>query len=174
MPGNLPKDKNGLALTLGTVHLYRQAHGQLVHKEQGRAQGGHIMAKLSLRQAAEQFDVSRPTLSKALKSGKVSGEQDESGTWRVDTSELTRVYSRRDADPDNLTGKRTGNLSTENKGLPVNLDEVSELKKKLAEAEKRAAVAEALAEERAQRIDDLRRLLPAPGQPVKKPSWWPF
>lgn len=133
------------------------------------------MAKLSLRQAAEQFEVSRPTLSKALKSGKISGEQDEGGTWHVDAAELARVYKRRGAEVGNLPGKNTGDLSIPNKGLPDNFDKVSELQKQLAEAEKRAAVAEALAEERAQRIEDLRRLLPGPGEGQGRPRrWWPF
>lgn len=145
------------------------------------------MPKLSLRKASEQFDVSRPTLSKALKSGKISGEQDASGQWLVDVSELARVYKARET----FTGKNDGYLSTENRGLPDNLhateqagnlnkpehapDDLAELRAKLAEAEKRAAVAEALAEERAKRIDDLRRLLPGPDEkPPTRRRWWPW
>lgn len=144
------------------------------------------MPKLSLRKASEQFDVSRPTLSKALKSGKISGEQDASGQWLVDVSELARVYKVRAS----FTGKDDGDLSTDNRGLPDNLhgvaqagnlnktqhaDDLAELRAKLAEAEKRAAVAEALAEERAKRIDDLRRLLPGPDEkPATRRSWWPW
>lgn len=134
------------------------------------------MPKLSLRKASEQFDVSRPTLSKALKSGKISGEQDASGQWLVDVSELARVYKVRES----FTGKNDGDLSTKNRGLPDNLhateqapDDLTELRAKLAEAEKRAAVAEALAEERAKRIDDLRRLLPGPDEkPPTRRRWW--
>lgn len=136
------------------------------------------MPKLSLRKASEQFDVSRPTLSKALKSGKISGEQDASGQWLVDVSELARVYSPRQT----FTGKGTHDLPTENRALPdkptspEQAEDVAELRAKLAEAEKRAAVAEALAEERAQRIDDLRRLLPGPDAalPVRRKKWWPW
>lgn len=53
------------------------------------------MSKITLRQAVEQFDVSRPTLTKALKNGKISGEKDVKGTWSVDPSELSRVYKPR-------------------------------------------------------------------------------
>jgi peptidoglycan hydrolase CwlO-like protein len=53
------------------------------------------MTKITLRQAVEQFDVSRPTLTKSLKSGKISGEKDAKGVWSVDPSELSRVYNPR-------------------------------------------------------------------------------
>lgn len=53
------------------------------------------MPNITLRKAVEEFDVSRPTLTKALKSGKISGEKDGKGAWRVDPSELSRVYSPR-------------------------------------------------------------------------------
>lgn len=132
------------------------------------------MARLSFRRASEVFDVSRPTLSKARKSGKISAEKDERGTWLIEESELARLYRRRVQ----LPGKGTGNLSTENTPLQgdVNADEQAEidrLKEQLAEAEKRAAVAEALAQERAQHIEDLRLMLPAPG-PRPRRKWWPF
>ena len=39
------------------------------------------MAKLSVREAAKRFDVSRPTLVKHLKSGKISGEALTGGAW---------------------------------------------------------------------------------------------
>lgn len=135
------------------------------------------MAKLSLRKAAEQFDVSRPTLTKALKIGKLSGQRDERGAWLVDTAELARLYNPRMG----LPGKGTGKFTDENRGLaasvatPEQAAELDELRSKLAEAEKRAAVAEALAEERAERIEDLRRMLPGPGEggPAAR-RWWPF
>ena len=48
--------------------------------------------KLSIREAVKHFDVSRPTLQKALKSGKISGVQDGQGTWTIDPSEMARIY----------------------------------------------------------------------------------
>lgn len=53
------------------------------------------MPNITLRKAVEEFEVSRPTLTKALKSGKISGEKDGKGVWRVDPSELNRVYTPR-------------------------------------------------------------------------------
>lgn len=52
------------------------------------------MAKLSVRAAAAQFDVSRPTLTKWLKSGKISGERqspEDGGGWLIDPAELIRA-----------------------------------------------------------------------------------
>jgi Tfp pilus assembly protein PilN len=132
------------------------------------------MARLSFRKASEVFDVSRPTLSKARKSGKISAEKDEQGAWLIEESELARVYKRRVP----LPGKGTDELSSKNTALPDSLNaseqaEIDRLKEQLAEAEKRAAVAEALAQERAQHIEDLRLMLPAPGSRPRR-KWWPF
>jgi len=47
----------------------------------------------SMRQAAEVCGKSRTTLHRALKSGKMSGTQDEAtGEWSIDPSELRRVF----------------------------------------------------------------------------------
>lgn len=132
------------------------------------------MARLSFRRASEVFDVSRPTLSKARKIGKITAEKDESGAWLIEESELARLYKRRVP----LPGKGTDKLSIQNIALPDNLNipeqaEIERLKEQLAEAEKRAAVAEALAQERAQHIEDLRLMLPAPGNRPRR-KWWPF
>lgn len=129
------------------------------------------MANVSIREAVKIYQVSRPTLTKALKNGKVSGVQDDKGQWQIDPAELARVYQPRtdgaakggQDEPDNFTNKNTS--------LP---GEVDTLKARLAEAEQRAAVAEALAEERGKHIEDLRRMLPAP-QESQRPGWrWPW
>lgn len=132
------------------------------------------MTQLSFRKASEMFDVSRPTLSKARKSGKITAVKDDQGTWLVEESELARVYQRRVP----THKKNADNLSTENTVLHGGVQaseqaEIDVLKAQLAEAEKRAAVAEALAAERADRIEDLRRMLPGPGTPTRR-RWWPW
>lgn len=129
------------------------------------------MAKVSIREAVKFYQVSRPTLTKALKSGKLSGTQDGKGTWQIDPVELARVYQAR-MDSANTDGQDEQiNLTTENTHFP---DEVDTLKAQLAQAEQRASVAEALAEERGKHIEDLRRMLPAPQEP-QRPGWrWPW
>ena len=117
------------------------------------------MAKLSMREAAKHFDVSRPTLQKALKSGKISGVQDGQGHWTIDPAELARVYQPRKAQAEKVDNIDPAKLTSENTLFP---GEIEALKARLAEVEQRAAVAEALADERSRHIQDLRRMLPAP------------
>ena len=131
------------------------------------------MDKMSLREAVKHFDVSRPTLQKALKSGKVSGVQDGKGHWQVDPSELSRVYQARGANAAKVDKALTGNLSAQNRGLPGKDDvELSVLRAELEQERIRRGAAEVLAEERGRHIDDLRRLLPAPGATPQRKRWW--
>lgn len=131
--------------------------------------------KLSLREAAKTFDVSRPTLTKALKTGKISGEQDTAGGWKVDYSELARVYQTRFTDTGKSGKEELVNLTTANTPFT---GEVERLKAALLLAETRAEAAERLSQERAERIEDLRRMLPspeaAPTSRIKRRTWWPF
>ncbi len=146
------------------------------------------MANLSIREAVKHFDVSRPTLTKALKSGKIAGVQDGQGQWHIDPSELARIYKTRKPEAVNAVSDEPGNLSIANTPLAA---EVEVLRERLAQAEQRAAVAEAekriladLAEERARHLDDLRRMLtppttpptpePAPAPIPTRRRWWPF
>lgn len=123
------------------------------------------MSKVSMAEAAKMFDVSRPTLAKHLKQGKISGEQiqrDKQKVWQLDASELKRVYSYRDAAPEKVmhedlsvpSGGAAPDLQAEIKVLQAKLDAVT-----------------LLAEERAQHIEDLRKMLPAPDQRHSAP-WW--
>ncbi len=49
------------------------------------------MAMLTLGQAAKQVGKSKPTISKAIKDGKLSGEKID-GVYQIEVSELLRVY----------------------------------------------------------------------------------
>lgn len=129
------------------------------------------MDKLSIREAVKHFDVSRPTLQKALKSGKVSGVPDGQGTWTIDPSEMARVYQPRQDKPGKSDHHEQEKLTTTNTPF---LGQIEALKEQLAEAEKRVAVAEALAEERGKHIEDLRRMLPAPEESQPRRRWWPW
>ncbi len=50
------------------------------------------MPKLSVNEAVKHFQVSRPTLTKALKGGKVTGVKDGAKGWQIEPSELARIY----------------------------------------------------------------------------------
>ena len=126
--------------------------------------------KLSIREAVKHFDVSRPTLTKALKTGVLSGAKDGKGQWSIDPSELARVYQPRPIEPVNSGQGYVDKLTTVN--TPEGDDaaqkarhlesENARLAAALELAEARAAAAQTLADERAAHIEDLRRLLPAP------------
>ena len=130
---------------------------------------------LSIRETARIFSVSRPTLAKWISTGKVSAAKADNGEWLINPSEMIRlgISGRPQAKPqvDNLPRPMTAKLSTvagqevagfstvagqiaDNSG-----QEIETLKARLAEAEQRAAVAEARAAERIDRIDDLGRRL---------------
>ena len=137
------------------------------------------MANLSIREAVKHYQVSRPTLTKALKSGKVSGTQDGQGKWAIDPSELARVYQPRigtsDAPGQVLAGQPEADLATSNTPDPAELEalriQLAEVELRAVKAEIRADAAELLAKERAERIEDLRRMLPPPDAPRKR-RWW--
>lgn len=50
--------------------------------------------KYSLREAAAEVKCSRSTIHRAIEKGKISAQRDESGAYRIDPSELFRVFQR--------------------------------------------------------------------------------
>lgn len=46
----------------------------------------------TLGQAAKAAGKSKSTILKAIKSGRISGEKDDSGDWKINPAELHRVY----------------------------------------------------------------------------------
>lgn len=138
------------------------------------------MAGLSIREAVKHFDVSRPTLANALRSGKIAGVKDGQGAWSIDPAELARVYQARPTPEPS----EPGNLDNSSRSIPAEISTVDTLlagqlealRESLTEAEKRAAenerraieseqraaVAEALAEERKRILDETLKLIPPP------------
>lgn len=93
------------------------------------------MANVSIREAVKFYQVSRPTLSKALKSGDVSGVKDGKGQWQIDPAELARVYQPRKIKagqdgqilPENLTTKNTSKNQREAAALEREIDLLREM-----------------------------------------------
>jgi len=56
------------------------------------------MTKLSLGEAARVSGLSKPTISKYLKTGRISGQQREDSVWEIDQSEIVRLMASRDKD----------------------------------------------------------------------------
>jgi predicted site-specific integrase-resolvase len=130
------------------------------------------MSKVSMAEAAKLFEVSRPTLAKHLKEGKISGNHvfvNGAKVWQLDMAELKRVYQRRGESP---APALHDDLAATSQAKETELQaEIRVLQAKLEAAEK-------LAEERAKHLDDLRRLLPGPAQGAPdqgaKRRWWPW
>src|SRR3546814_8736706 len=47
---------------------------------------------ITLREASEKVGVTRQTLMKAIKTGRVSGQKSDNGEWRIEPVELFRVW----------------------------------------------------------------------------------
>lgn len=138
------------------------------------------MAGLSIREAVKHFDVSRPTLANALKTGKVTGVKDGQGVWSIDPAELARVYHARSApepsEPGNTDNPARsspaemftvdtllgGQLEALRESLTEAEKRAAENERRAIESEQRAAVAEALAEERKRILDETLKLIPPP------------
>lgn len=87
---------------------------------------------LTMGEAAKQAGISKATLSRAIKNGRVSATRNDKGGWDVDPAELFRVYPRntatvatngsmkRDATP-SATADETPALQAEIEGLKAQL-----------------------------------------------------
>ena len=70
----------------------------------------------TLSQAAKQAGVSKSTLSKALSNGRISGDRQEDGSFRIEAAELFRVFPRRTPVPVLETGFVTVREPLEERG----------------------------------------------------------
>jgi excisionase family DNA binding protein len=129
---------------------------------------------LTLGQAAKVCGKSKPTISKAIKSGRISATKDDLGRYQIEQSELERVYP--------ATSK---NLHADTpSGNPVNHSENMVLHAELKAAHDAVARLEAENIRAWAQADDWKaqaqRLLPAPftessdTAAPKRRSWWPF
>jgi excisionase family DNA binding protein len=87
------------------------------------------MAKLSLRQAAQQVGVSKSTILRAVQKGRLSAARTDDGGYAIDPSELQRFYGDRaaqqsstDAMGQDAPGDATPALRAEIDGLKAMLD----------------------------------------------------
>lgn len=152
------------------------------------------MPLLSISKAAKTFEVSRPTLAKALKEGRITGEKTEKDgmeSWQIDTAELARLYKLRKPDPANVFSQdaNIGQPLAVEKSVdngPLHGEVVTELQSELqaaraeldalragkAEAERELAAAQAVAEERKRILDDMTKLLTKPDDQGRKGGFW--
>lgn len=117
--------------------------------------------KLSASQAAKRTGKSVPTITRAIKSGKLSAEKSGSGGYQIEASELFRVFKAVTEDP-NAKGNALG---SETPVMPLNeTPDTHMMREKIATLE--AALSDAKAE-RDEWRDQAKRLalaLPSPAQ----------
>ena len=132
------------------------------------------MAKLSPRDAVKLYQVSRATLMRALADGKVSAEKTDAGHWLIDGSELARVYTLRASQK---SVSRVEPDQTNQRETPPETVLSHDLELRLARAETELAAERQKVELLERHLDDVRRMLPPPGEPAlrkKSRSWWPW
>jgi excisionase family DNA binding protein len=150
------------------------------------------MATLSLREAAEQTGVSKSTIFRAIKAGRMSAPRNDDGEFQIDPAELFRVYPPKPVSEPNLIVP--GDVPAQPETQPVgrsapNLETV-ELRVRNAALEAEVKGLRAMADELRQARDkwegqaerlSLSLAAPKPIEVVVQPaasvaprSWWPF
>jgi len=138
---------------------------------------------VSQAEAARICRVSTATVRRARVAGRLEGVKADGAGWLIPIPALVAAgLLDRVSPPDTVTPP---SLTPDTTPLHVTLAEMSDLRDRLAAAERRAAVAEAIAEERALALADLRtsmRLIAAAPAPASKPPesvevetrrpWW--
>ena len=128
--------------------------------------------KISASQAAKKTGKSVPTITRAIKSGKISAEKTTSGGYQIDTSELFRVFRPIDEKPN----VKDNNLQDETPKNPsVTPPELHFFEEKLKLLEAALADAKAERDEWREQAKRLTLSLPPPTdseQPSRRRRWW--
>lgn len=138
---------------------------------------GRYTLKLSASQAAKRTGKSVPTITRAIKSGKLSAEKSGSGGYQIEASELFRVFKAVTEDPN----VKSNTLGSETPVTPLNeTPDTHMMREQIATLE--AALSDAKAE-RDEWRDQAKRLalaLPSPEQgkapqEAQRSGWrWPW
>lgn len=138
---------------------------------------------LTLRQAAELTGKSKSTLTRAIKSGRLSASRDGDGMYAIDPAELARAYPFVER-PDAQQGARYGAPRNDD----TELDDAAVLRLRLSllvdERDRERTAAEREREQLAMTVADLRTRLDRAEQritaligeqkPRKRRFWWPW
>lgn len=102
-------------------------------------------------QAAAATGKNIATITRAIKSGKISAEKDASGAWRIDASELHRIF------PLNAQDLRKPQMQSDARLLQEQSNnQIAALREEMAALRERVAGQSELLEERNAQIKDLR------------------
>jgi hypothetical protein len=96
----------------------------------------------TLGEAAKATSKSKATISKAIKSGRISAHKDETGTFHIDPSELHRVYPP--------------TVSSEHKETPANTPQKTDINGTIRELQARLEAAHERLSDKEAVITDLR------------------
>jgi len=139
--------------------------------------------KYTAGQAAEATGKNTATITRAIKSGKISAQKDASGAWRIDASELHRIF------PLNMQDLRKPEMQSDARHVQEqSRSQTTALERELSALRERVAAQSELLGERASQISDLKEdrdrwrqqatnlLSASTTVPPKKKSirWWPF
>lgn len=140
----------------------------------------------SANQAAEATGKNVATITRAIKSGKLSAAKDTTGAWQIDGAELSRVYPLRTQSTKIPTMQKDATPTQRD-----NLTEANALREELAALRERDKLKDTLLENYVAQMADLKEdrdkwrqqatnllashetelIMPAP---VKRRRWWPF
>jgi len=134
--------------------------------------------KYTAGQAAQAAGVSTATITRAIKSGKISAMKDHGGAWQIEPVELHRVFQIESPVKDSATQMKSDAIPLQDSALQA---EVEVLRARLE-------ASEALSAERADQIQYLRGQVEAEASERRKAQailadqrgkterrrWWPF
>jgi excisionase family DNA binding protein len=145
---------------------------------------------LTLGEAARLCGVPKSTISRAIKSGRLSAGRTDDGSYAIDPAELSRVYEFKpsEAGATSATDGATGGVAQDATGILQRVEQVTppsatnELAIRLAAAEAELRGLRDMVEELRHSRDKweaqaerLTLTLPAASQqPVARRGWWPF
>lgn len=141
--------------------------------------------KYTAGQAAQAANVSTATITRAIKSGKISAVKDHSGAWQIEPIELHRVFHIRSPAKESAIQMKGDAIALQDSALQT---EVEVLRARLEASEtlnaeradqiqylRTQVETEAAERRRAQAIlADLRPGQAEPAPPAKHRAWWPF
>lgn len=149
----------------------------------------------SISQAAREAGLSKSTISRAIKAGRISASRQDDGAYLIEPAELFRVYPRSVAQPtpdvrhEAVRNPREEALATSSKDIEI-------LQVKLAMTEAMLSQERENSRRQQETVEDLRRRLDAASErvlalaqlsqplsdarhdasrtPAKRRRWWPF
>ena len=128
------------------------------------------MAQLSLREAAEACGVSKSTILRAIKSGKMSSPRTDDGGYAIDPAELHRVYPARNASAPERTGSMGQDAPPPAPGATAVLDaEITSLREMLRRADREADDLRSDRDAWRSQAENAQRLLT---DQTSRRSWW--